>query len=567
MAVLLAWISWQHSEPTEQSWRAMLRVALARSPFPGEEHSGPGWRIYSAPTRPGETPVEAADAHSLYLLDRAPGPRLTPGSRAIENLLIDGGPCAGIALDTNTHRCSLFRDAMGQRSLVYALIPGGVIAASGERILAAHPAVSTDLDEDFLAAYLCALPPAHGASAFRQIRTVAAGETLALSASGEKGQRICVEPTEDGLGLSDAGIVDRFGELLQGAVARATLGAEKVGVSLSAGIDSACVAAALPQGQPAVAVTYGFPSWPQIDEGPLAREIANALGIPHRLVEADELRPLCAQLQRPINPDTPLASIYRELKEGAYQAFTHSGATTWVDGNFGDHLGRIADDWIYAGWRDRRWQALRREFTWRRSADRRWWHDRGMRNLARRMMRRSIVPPQRLNWLEPGKRHVLRDRWLAELDRYRHFPRPLQAMNCLNAYAMASASGEHFYAHRHRMEQVSPFRNLELTRWMLSLPDDLHHRHGIDKWLMRRWLERHLPSSVTRRPKSSDLTPFLASSIEQDPRRWTELTDHATGWAAKLCSANPMNSTVDDQLLRRWLSTALGLWLFASGDA
>ena len=63
MAVLLAWISWQHSEPTEQSWRAMLRVALARSPFPGEEHSGPGWRIYSAPTRRGETPVEVTDRH------------------------------------------------------------------------------------------------------------------------------------------------------------------------------------------------------------------------------------------------------------------------------------------------------------------------------------------------------------------------------------------------------------------------------------------------------------------------------------------------------------------------
>ncbi len=558
-------MSWRERELAESSWVAMRDRARKRSHFPGVERSGPGWRVYGAPTRREESPLQTLSNGLLLLLDRAPDTGANASGSGLH--LLDGTPSAAIRIDPRTAQLSLFRDPLGQRSLVYASIPGGVIIASGEDLLRAHPKVCADFDEDYLAAYFTALPPPHQATVYRQIRSVPAGAQIDLSSAGEQQHLSVVSPIESRHGQRDSAFVDDFGSLFAAAVARACSGAKRIGLSLSAGIDSSAVAAALPHPGTALAVTYSFAQWPQIDERALVEASSSHLGLPQRSFDADDLQPLHPNLSRPINPDTPVASIYREIKEGAYRAFAQAGTDVWLDGAFSDHLSASADDWLYAAWRDRRWAALRAEAAFRWSSQGHWWRDRGVRRMARHVLQLAPVAPAALERLQPAMRERVEDRWRAELARYSHFPRPAQAMTCLNAYAMAAASGEQYYAQRHGMEQRSPFRDLQLTRWMFGLPDDLFLRCGEHKWLLRQWLNQRLPAAIHRRAKSSDLSPFLGKAVDEHRQHWQTLAHTASEVAASVLTPTALaEASAGKQLLPLWLIASFGLWMNAPAD-
>lgn len=566
MAVLLAWMSWRERELEESSWAAMRDRAVKRSRYPGIERSGLGWRVYGAPTRRAESPVQSIADGSMLLLDRAAETDAGSAPDSAQRLL-DGTPSVAIRVDPRTARLSLFRDPLGQRALVYALIPGGVVVASGEHLLRAHPKVSADFDTDYLAAYFTALPPAHQATVYREIRNVPAGAQIDLSASGERLQQSAISHDPSWQGHSDGQLIDRFGELLGNAVARACVGAEQIGLSLSAGIDSSAVAAALPLPGAALAVTYSFAQWPQIDERALVEASSRHLGLPQRSFDADGLQPLLPSLHRPSNPDTPIASIYREIKEGAYREFAQAGTDVWLDGGYGDHLSAPADDWLYAAWRNSRWAALRAEAAYRWGSPGHWGRDRGLRRVARRTLRLAPAAPAALERLRPELRERVEARWRSELESYSHFPRPAQAMTCLNAYAMAAASGEQYYAQRHGMQQRSPFRDLQLTRWMLGLPDDLFLRCGEHKWLLRQWLSQRLPTAIYSRPKSSDLSPFLRQAVAEEREHWLALALSAQEPAASVLTPAALQAaTQGTQLLPLWLASSFGLWMGERGD-
>ncbi len=578
MAVLLAWLSWREAAPEERDWVAMRERAEARVRFGGRELSGAGWRVFAAPSQRGEAdPVSESDGR-VRLLDWAPWSPEMAATRARLAELRDGPALAAIDLEFNAdrslRRVVAARDVLGRRLLVHAQIRGGLLLASGEDILLGHPDVSRELDRGFIAAYLAGRAPEHQATAYGAIRTLIAGELRQVDASGTHSERRALQPDWRWREMSDDAIVGETHRLLIEATSRCVYGAERVGLSLSAGIDSLSVAAALaalPAQTPKIlAVTYGFDEWPDIDERAMAREAAAALGIEWRGFAADQLHPLAPQLARPVCPDSPISSLFREMKETAYEHFEQSGASLWLSGSFGDHLSASPADRLADALRSRRIGPFSAELFGILAAGPKALSDPALRRLVR------VLLPQRMRgqgfpFIDPGDqlRQELNARWHDELLQHRRFPRPHQALTCLNGYAMFSASGESWYAARHAMATADPYRDPDLVRWMLSIPADLQATRNQPKALWRRWLRRRLPTMLVERPKSSNLAPFVVASLKLATmrlRRYHQrglavgsdvLGHQLTEMQQKSRDDNPTPRSV----LARYRLTYLGLWL------
>ncbi len=578
MAILLAWLSWRESAPNERDWVAMRERAATRVRFGGRELSGPGWRVFAAPSYRGEAdPVREFDDH-VRLLDWAPWSAEMATANPPLAELRDGPALAAIDLqldpDRSLRRVVLARDVLGRRTLVHARIRGGLLISSGEHILLAHPEVSRDLDPDFLAAYLTLRAPAHEASAFSAIRTLMAGELRQVDADGTHSERLQLQPDWRWREMSDDAIFDETGRLFGEATRRCVFGAERVAISLSAGIDSLSVAAtltALSAPKPKLlAVTFGLDDWPDIDERAMAREAAATLGIEWVGFAADQLQPLDPALDRPICPDTPIGSLYREFKEVAYMQYERFGASVWLSGGFGDHLCAAPADRLADAFSTGRYRPFLAELLHTLAHSRNLLRDRALRRLGAHLLRKPTRAPG-FPLFDPGERirHALDARWYDELQQHRDFPRPHQALTCLNSAAMFSTSGEAWYAARHAMTNAAPFNDPDLYRWLLSLPADLHTRRGQPKSPWRRLLRNQLPPTLVDRPKSSDLTPFAAAwygrysnRLDRYHRRGVVVSSDLLGQQLGEEPAEGKDSTTASKsILSRYQFAYLGRWL------
>ncbi len=577
MASLLLWLSW--SDPIDEVlWQRLAARAAARCSHAIVERSGPGWRLLARVAQPdAPTPLLALPCpdggSDLLLLDRAEGaddrmPR-TADDDWSDARLFDGTPSASIRLEPGAPAATLCRDLLGQRSLVYAAIPGGFLAASGEDVLLAHPAVSDARDPDFLAALLASVAPAQDATAFRAIRRLQPGETLRVDASSCRRRRLSLAPDASWRGRSDAELATRYAELLAAATANALRGAHRIGLSQSAGLDSSVLAVlaaphALSLGAPLLCVTQGLAGDPAVDERAAAAELARSLGAEAIGLVVDELVPFGTEPPRPICPDTPWQSPFREWKEASYVAFKARGVDRVLGGNFGDHLFAGAID---AGWdalRLGRWPALRGLLGAARA-------DVGIAGLRRRpelrrigsrLLGRDRRPPTRLALLAAPWRSAAEDRWRAELDVYAAFPRPQQAALLLDAWAAFDSSGEDWYAQRHGIDARSPYRDLALTRFCLSIPADLSQRDGQSKWLARAAFADRLPDGLRLRPKGSDLTGFQERAMARQRDRLADDRRRAQEETAGLLDPVAVAGLdADAAALLEWQEVALGRWL------
>lgn len=583
MATLLLWLSWRDAEPEPAVWAGLRSRASARSVYAGEECAGAGYRIYVARSRELEpAPLLrrcAADGTpEILLLDRAVGANDGPQRDRLEWLgpgLFDGTPTAALRLNCATLALELYRDPMGQRALVYARIAGGLLVASGEDVLRAHPAVGAELDCLYLAAFFAGLAPAHEETVYRDIRSVASGERLQVRADGQSSRRAHLEPDESWASLRDVAIVDRFRALFEQAVAHACRGARRVGISLSAGLDSSSIAAVASRiahapGAAVVGVTQGLPDFPNIDERAMAGQLAHVLGLEFRSFAADPLLPYADPDLRPVCPDGPQQSPYREWKESSARLMAAAGVDLWLDGGFADDLFSGGVEWVVDTLRFRRWRLLAAQLTYhcRQQGLRALLRDTAIRRPLSRLLGRVGARSTRLLWLRPEYSEPIAERLDAEARRYRHFPRPLQCLRLLGASAALDASAEQWFVRRHGLEQRLPFRDLALTRWCLSVPADFSVRNGQSKWMLREAMRGALPDGLRLRAKSSDLTPVFERAMRKQAQALARLRAIAEPWQTELLapSAIPAMDSAD-RLVSDWLAAAFGAWKRAQNPA
>lgn len=578
MASLLAWFTWAGPDPDPHVWQSMCDRAQQRSRFPGSAQSGPGWRIWAAPTTrldrpPVQWQFDGTGESCLVLLDRPVGAddsRAT-GLRWSAERLMDGEPTAAIMFESQSRRVIACRDLMGQRNLVWSRVPGGVILASGEHVLRAHPSVSGELDRVWLAAYLAALPPHPEATVWQHVRSLAAGQTRTWQGSRSTATTRPPVPDQRWRGCTDQQVQSQFEELLFAAVDKCTFGSQRVGVSLSAGMDSSTVAWVVSHRNSSnarpLAVTYGLEAWPEIDERALVARLAQGLGIDHLSFDASGLHPFRPACARPVNPDTPLQTPYREWKEAAYRYFVDGGADVVLSGNFSDHLWAPPHFCLHEALRLGRWRVAS-EVVKAVHSDAGFhgvlanW---GVRALARPWRLRRLPDPQRLQILAQPWRDEVRAVWEAQREPMKHWPRPAQAMSALSSSASFDAFGEDWFAARHGLTFRQPFRDSVLTAWMLSIPADFSYRGHRWKWLMRRTMVDRLPTEVLDRPKASDLRPIARSALALQRADLERLVAPLAPILEPLLA--PSADRIMEETDWMWTRAGLALWLQEPANA
>jgi asparagine synthase (glutamine-hydrolysing) len=216
------------------------------------------------------------------------------------------GDYAFVLWDGAFRRLLLARDPLGQRPLHYHRGNTFFAFASMPKGLHALAEVPYAPDEDRIAEFLALIPEAGTQSFFRGIERVEPGHTLAITPTSFVARRHW-QPSRRPTALRQP---EQYSEALRGLLDQAVQcrlrGAENVGAELSAGFDSAAVAATAarllaPSGRRVVAFTavpregYNEPA-PRnrlVDEGPYAAATAAQYSnIEHVLIRSHDRSPL-----------------------------------------------------------------------------------------------------------------------------------------------------------------------------------------------------------------------------------------------------------------------------------
>jgi hypothetical protein len=440
------------------------------------------------------------------------------------------GPAAIAVLDPASGALRLLRDRLGQRPLAYARVRDGWLVASREAALLAHPEVDGAFDEEFLAAHFALVDPPPGRSCFRGVAVVEHGTRVDLAGDSRRVTRLAWEPDEDVFRLGDSRAAERFRELLEASVVECCRGAGRLGILLSAGLDSSAVAALLPAERrhaSTVAVNYGTTLDGGVDERPLAAELAGVLGLSLVSLETSE-HAATIEPGPDRDPSFPYVNPYRPLKRATYRAFAAAGCDVVLTGDFGDHWEASPRGWLVDALKTRRWDVVREGLAWilREGGARAVPRDPAIRHL----LRRAAGLPGRLpefDWLRPEWRGVQQVAIESDRARFRHWPQPAHAAYNLGTLNALDAAYERHYSEPFGFDPRYPFRSWPFLRFALSLPGYQSWRAGTSKWLARQAMSEVLAPKWSMRPKQGDLLPLLNRLVDNPAkiarlRQWVE---------------------------------------------
>jgi hypothetical protein len=248
-----------------------------------------------------------------------------------------------VALDRERETAMVIRDQLGGRPLVYARVGDGVLFAEHERAIVELLPSTPGADRLALARWieLGSVPP--GRTLFEGIERIPPAHRALLSADA-----VAIEPywrpRYEGVAAgSRQEIAERLRSAAFAAVARAAQGARQPAVSLSGGLDSACVAAGLAaqkgSASGALALAGVFPAHPETDERELIEATAGYTHLPVELIPFDDrtsiLAPALEHIDRwSVPPATPNLFVWKPLMARAREL----GVDAMLDGEGGDEL-------------------------------------------------------------------------------------------------------------------------------------------------------------------------------------------------------------------------------------
>lgn len=521
MARLLLWVPDRGCRGDDAHWRRLCGRLVAGLPNVRPEDRfewrGGGCSALAIRTRAADpVPLHVHPDGRLVLADIrdpiAPGVPEWPSD----------DPGAIIVLDPASGAIRLLRDRLGQRPLAYARLRDGWLIASREAVMLAHPDVDRSFDDAFLATHLALVDPLPGASLFRGIRLVEHGTRVDLHGSAVQVQRMSWEP-EDGLGRwTDARAAREFMERLEASVVACCRGASRLGMQLSAGLDSSSVAVLLPAAfrqERTLAVNYGTRIDGGVDERPLAQTLARRLGISFESMNtADYPASLEAGADR--DPSYPYLNPYRPLKRAVHDRFARAGCDVVLTGDFGDHWEAPSRTWLADALSNRRYDVAFDGLLWavRRGGVRGFFADAGIRHVLRRWAGRVDRPADH-GWLQPEWQDLVRGQMQSGHERFGHWPLPAHAAYNFGTLNALDAAFERHYIEPRGFDLRHPWRNWPLLRFALSLPAYQSWRAGTGKWLARQAIADVLPAEWSTRPKLGDLRPLLDRLVEPGPRR------------------------------------------------
>ncbi len=429
----------------------------------------------------------------------------------------------------------LARDRLGIKPLYYAYQNGCFIFASELKAILTHPQFSARLSLPALQQYLYFLYVPAPLSIFEDVFKLLPGHWLRLKRNGEIEQQAFWQIPEtlrrfsktnpeisipnlrkvnDKIDEADA--LTRLDELILSAVRYRLISDVPLGAFLSGGIDSGAVVAAMRQIQPGGQLktfTIGFRE-ADFDEADYARQVAERLATDHHClyVTPQDFFDLIPKL--PDHYDEPFADV-SALPTALVSQLARQEVTVSLSGDGGDELfwGYTRYRWLqkYRWWDRLMPSPLRPLFTAERN---RWAHGR-TRKLLSSLSSRSLAEVYGFligSGLQFDQIAALTGQAFdpSTTPFFQHWSRRPQAdFVDLHTYlpddilAKVDRASMMF-----GLEARVPLLDHRLVEFAMQLPPELKYQNGQQKYLLKKWLFRHLPAELFQRRKQGFGVPI-----------------------------------------------------------
>lgn len=450
------------------------------------------------------------------------------------------GPLAWVHWNDEESKLTLVRDRMGLEVLYYRELSTGAVAVSDHvDVLAGLGPESSPLNKRTLAAHLNGRPPSPGETCFEVVRAVPPGSIVTIDVNSVACEKYWHPETTPELRLrTDADYAGLYRELLRRVVADyAPVG--MAGVTLSGGLDSSSVAAALVQagrGEDLEAISLCAPELPAADETEASAMVASTLGLRQTSLRADLMWPCASEEAIRTKSDCPVAFFYDDSWMAMVAWAREVGAAVLLAGIGGDELfgGNVFPYVDHA--LSRQWTALRaqlgvhlRRLRPQTGAARAVWgllvrpalERAGVMSTSRRD--NSSVP-----WLGAG----LREQWRAQVSgavpEGGRMPARRQRAILVRDGALTHAA-RHFrsLAAGGGIDLRLPLLDHEIVEFALSLPPDQAIRGGVRKFVVRNAMRGWLPDAVLDRTDKTYPGAIAERGLKEKAvaRVWSYLTN------------------------------------------
>lgn len=467
-------------------------------------------------------------------------------------------------------RLTLWRDGTGLIPLYYACTgDGGLAVATHPATLAAH--LGRRPGGPGLHEYLHLLDISPPATIYPGIAALAPGECVRWEP--DRGVATHKTPTM-ATPADELTVIEAVAELerrLTEAIQIQLEAATHPAVFLSSGIDSSLLCALAARIRPDItALTVGFDD-DRRDEAPLARAIANHLGLRHEVWRFGRHELECALEEYTRGADQPMADpailvtllAFRRARERFDRVLDGTGADELLGAMPPRHL-RIATEW-----------AARIPLPLRKLA----------KTIARRLpgayapVFDFVHPAETLRrWKGFSAREIkaltgesvdLREsafyRSFERFEAKRHFERYSALLNAMPCDRLAQA------ARLSGLDVRFPYWTPPVPAWLAGLPETLRWRPDAPKYLLRLLLSRHVPPVLWEGPKRGfdfPLHDFLSAQDHRIVRRYVMGAD----WRGLLSSsaaarhAEAFIAGDASELFRIWALVILSAWLSHDAD-
>ncbi len=384
--------------------------------------------------------------------------------------------------DANGRNVVLARDPFGIKQLYYTDVNDGIAFASEPSAFMAagfaNPAVDPEKRDELIDLHYISGRD----TIFKGVKRVLPGESLNIR-DGEivERDRQSVSLHRPPSQLDEESLLRKFDAVFQDSVDVHRRSDVPYGLFLSTGIDSSAILAVLARllNEPVLCFTAGFDDDSVADERAAAARIARHYKAEHITVQFsvdDFWRSLPAVADALDDPTVDYASL--PIFKLAAEARRHVKVV--LTGEGGDEL--------LAGYG-----------RYRRTL-RPWWLG-GRQPLRRSMIERLGLARGPVAWVQRQERNpsaamygetVLQRAQAADIESWLPNDILLKLDRCLMA---------------HGLEGRTPFLDREMANFAATLPDNMKIRHGMGKWLLRRWAERNCPPADARMPKKGFTVP------------------------------------------------------------
>lgn len=423
----------------------------------------------------------------------------------------------------------LARDHLGVKPLYFTLLEGALVFASEIKAILLHPEVAREVDVEALAECLAFRFVPSPKTLFKGIRKLGPGQRMSCDRTGPEVRSYFDERPIFEEFARDVDAIDVYAKKLSRAVKRQMVADVPVGLMLSGGVDSALVGALMRSATPEriTGYTIGFEGGEATNEIDDAAETARVIGVDHRhaIISAKDYERFFSDfvwhLEEPSgNESAPAAYFVAKLARPDVKVLLSGQGADEPLAGYDRHLGERYSKplrWLPESGVTRALEALGQAPIGAKNEKlRRSLSSLGAHDPTRRFVEiYSIFSPEAQAALFKDRAHVdgLEARLRSIVEVRRAHASALDPVSQLAFVDTRLSLPDDLLTVADKMSMAAslelrvPYLDVELVRFLESLPTRFKLRRFRGKWIHRMAATRYLPTAIVQRPKRGFANP------------------------------------------------------------